>query len=424
MLLSIVLSLLLAVPFPTNGSALKENTQYVIKKSIDLQGRTITVPKGSTLVFKRRGSLSNGALKGEGALLENPKLESIHFFGSFVNKEIVISDRMDGETDFWGLLKAFPESKIILDKDITIGDSPKKDLELSQFVIEGNGHTIHVSACPHIRKADVRIENVVFDCRNAGEFVIYAIGEPGKSFAVRNCRFVNLPETTAICPRAYSNGVVIEECSLLGTLTAGSKRKNEYIGLILVYNCEGQVIVRNNVVKNCFGVAIDGLGFKPDERSSVLVENNEIDFVSNGGIAFVGGEVWNAVVRGNVISRTHALGAQFPKEIDGGPNSAINFHGFRNAVVEDNRVSDCPHSSCMDFDGSASGKVGIAKGTCLQVRNNKCKNAGNVALFYVQDVQFCQNAFESKAKKIVYTRLTKNVVIEGNTVNGKQAKIH
>ena len=125
MLLSIVLSLLLAVPFPTNGTALKENTQYVIKKSIDLQGRTITVPKGSTLIFKRRGSLSNGALKGEGALLENPKLKGIHFFGNFVNKEIVISDRMDGETDFWGLLKAFPESKIILDKDITIGDPHK-----------------------------------------------------------------------------------------------------------------------------------------------------------------------------------------------------------------------------------------------------------------------------------------------------------
>jgi hypothetical protein len=405
---------------PIQEQLAKSDTRYVFKNPIDLQGSNLLIPDGCILEFRGKGLLSNGTLTGNETMLKRPKLQKIRFNGTFANELITINNSFDAEFDFWNFIKCFPYADILLSKDIILPDAPEKDMTIHRLHINGEGHTITVCRCPILRDVDVWLKNITFDCTRAQEFIIYALGiTPEHRFSVCNCKFINVPEAMSLCPRAYSQ-VLIEGCSITGILDGDSRRTKEYISQILVYACNGRIIVRNNTLKNCFGIGINGIGYKPNEQATVLVEGNTIDYVANGGIVFSGGEVWNATVRNNHISHTHALGKQFDGEIDGGPNSAINFHGFYNVLIENNTIDNCPNSSSFDFDGSLSGKTGIEKGTGLVVQNNIITRSGGIAFFVVQDVKFANNTLQSanNADDQHYFDISgsRNLIIHGNNL--------
>ena len=46
---------------------------YTIKSTIDLKGQTVTIPSGSTVVFKKKGQIINGTIKGENAAVKADK---------------------------------------------------------------------------------------------------------------------------------------------------------------------------------------------------------------------------------------------------------------------------------------------------------------------------------------------------------------
>lgn len=404
---------------PIQQQLAKGDTRYIIKSPIDLQGRTIVVPASSILDFKRKGSLINGTLTGNETTLRNPRLRGILFKGSFANQEVTIDKHFDVETDFWNFIKCFPKADIILERDISLPNPSSKDITIDRFHIDGRGHTIKVQSCPILRNPDVKLLNVTFNCSNAQEQVIYAIGgRSDRHFVIRNCSFLSVPEVMTLCPRAYSD-VRIEECIISGILSPQSKRTKEAASQILIYSCDGVIVVKKNQIKNCYGAGIKGIGFKPDDNSDVLIEDNTIDNVANGGIVFAGGEVWNVMVRNNHISHTHALGKQFEGELNGATNSAINFHGFRNVVLESNTVTDCPNSSSLDFDGSIAGSSKVEKGTGLVVKNNSIIRSGRVALFSVQDVDFTSNSIQTDDNNDVLQTLvisgSDNLRIRGNT---------
>ena len=334
-------------------------------------------------------------------------------------KRVSVTPRSDKRAvDLWQILKDYPEAEVVLGGDIIVADAPAKDLTVPVFRVDGKGYTVKLGLFPVLRKTDVNIRNVVFDCENATEKVLYAIGaDKNKDFVVTNCVFKNPTEKNTLCARKYGN-VIIENCTIEGTLKPKSIRNKNSTAQILIYECTGSVTVRNNYIHHCFGVAIDCIGFSANKDNRVLIENNRIDMVSNGGIVFTGGDVWNATVRNNSICNTHCLGKQFKGEPDGGPNSAINFHGFRNAVVEDNRITNCPNSVCFDFDGSITGGKKVEKGTGLVVRRNVCENVGGIALFVIKDVEFKDNVLSSprdnKSSRYLAITGASNVEISGN----------
>lgn len=311
-------------------------------------------------------------------------------------KQILVTPHAnDRSVDLWRILKDYPGLEIVLDGDIVVVDAPANDMTIPTFKVDGKGHTIIVGKFPIMRTTEVKLNNVVFDCGKATDRIIYTIdADKNKEFVVRNCVFRNPTEKVSLCPRGFGN-VLIENCTFEGSLTSNSIRKEKSTAQVLLYECHGSVIVKNNNIHHCFGTAIEGIGFSADKDTRVLVENNQIDMVSNGGIVFAGGEVWNATVRNNTISNTHCLGQQFEGEVDGGPNSAVNFHGFRNVVVEDNIIKNSPKSVCFDFDGSIAGGKKIEKGTGLIIRRNVCDDAGAVALFVVKDVVFRDNVLSN-----------------------------
>lgn len=394
---------------PLESQLIREGECYLIDKALNLNGKTVKLPKGSTLEFKSKGCLTNGRIVGNETLIKNPKLQKVRFGGSFINTEINLSDEFDGETDFWGLLQAFPSAEIILAKDIILPESNDKSIEIRHFHLNGKRHTVTVRRFPVLKYADVLLVNTIFDCRKARERVISATGEnESRKFIVKNCTFKNVPEVFTLWPKLYKD-VVIEECSIYGILNDNSKSTIKNISQIRVQGCIGSVVVRRNTISNCFGTGISGCYFKPEDKTNVLFEENRIDHVTGGGIIFVSGAVRNAIVRGNHITRTHTLGIQFEDEIDGGPNSSINFHGFYNALVENNVIENCPNSFCFDFDGSFKGKDYIAKGKGLIVRGNKVLNSGPVALFVVEDVDFSCNRFEGR----IYHRTNSAILVMG-----------
>lgn len=429
-IVTVLLSLLLAtsvsgmpkvvlIPNQPLQEQLKQpNVRYVLKRPIDLHGAKLIIPSGSTLEFKCKGLLSNGTLKGDETTLKRPKVKDIRFDGTFVNTSVTLDDAFAAESDFWNLVRCFYKADIVLAKDITLPETPVKDMIAARFHLNGKGHTVAVQSCPILRGADVCIKDVVFDCTHAKEYVIYAMGVKSENrFVAQNCYFFNVPEAVSLCARAYS-GALVDDCTLFGNLSKEGRRTEQFSTQILLYSCKGDITVRNNSVKNCFGGAIKGIGFCADENSHVIIENNTIDNVTNGGIVFAGGEVWNVTVKGNHISRTHALGKEFDGELDGAINSAINFHGFRNILIENNEIDNCPLSSSLDFDGSIAGKTQIEKGTGLTVRNNRITNSGPIALFVVRDVDFVDNMINNgecnKSNDVISVWGSDNVIIHNN----------
>lgn len=401
-----------------NSQIHQEGNRYVVNSVFDLKGQTLILPKNSILSFSTGGRIVNGIVKGQFSEINNPQFNNIHFLGTFINEEIVIADSSFGKNpDFWGILSSFSNVTIVLKTNLFPDKCPLKDFKCSNLKIVGNGHTIRVHDFPIFRGAEVKIDNVIFDCGEATEFVLYSIGK-GNTFEITNCQFLNIPKIKhPLCPRAYSK-VCIENNIFKGKLQASSSRSSQFSSCILLYECSGIIHVKNNDISSCFGTAINGIGFTKEKNTKILVENNSIDRVSNGGIVFTGGDVWNVTVRDNRISNTHYLGNQFPKENNGGPNSAINFHGFHNVVVENNIISNCQNSSCFDFDGSLSGKNTVEKGSNLLVKGNTISRTCGAALYVVEDVLFENNVLETDkaniSQSIISVSGSKNIRIHRN----------
>ena len=114
------------VPF---GEQFKEdNTVYLIKEQIDLNGAMVIMPSNSTLKFKRKGLIANGTLQGnETHLSGRPHFDGVRLKGDFATREFCaswssarsISDFIEDVMNLGG------ESSIIVDCDITLSDQKR-----------------------------------------------------------------------------------------------------------------------------------------------------------------------------------------------------------------------------------------------------------------------------------------------------------
>jgi len=359
---------------------------YFVKGCIDLKGKNLNLPPKATIVF-RGGVITNGTITGNNNIIRNPRFHNVEFVGKFDNKEISLSKYSFGEkVEIGGIIRSFRNAKISLESDVNAFVRDGRDIYVDEFILYGNGHKLKLSKFPIIRCTNFTISNVFFDCSVSEDRFIYGIGK-GK-FKLQNCSFISIPEINLCCARGFSQ-VNMEYNTLKGQLTEKSKRTKEFVRNLFVYECSGNIIISGNTISNCYGIAISGIGFSPDETSKVIISNNVINQVSNGGIVINGGEVWNTQVKNNHIIGTYCLGRANFDENGGAQNSAVNFHGFRNLMIENNTIEDCPISSSIDLNGN------LDKGNHAVVKNNKMKNVGEVAIFLVNDVQFYGNEVSS-----------------------------
>ncbi|MCQ4875178.1 hypothetical protein [Butyricimonas paravirosa] len=344
---------------------LSKGQEYKLAKALDLKGKNWILPEGAILVCASKGKIKNGIIVGQNSSVENLRVESVRFTGSFESISISLQDDVDS---------------------LLYGITGVRALR-----ILGNGHLVRSTNFGLIRNVDVYFKDVMFDCSNCKDVFFYSIGNGMSTFVIEKCSFVNIPEIELLKPRNMLNPV-IRGCVFNGLLNGGTRRKSTIV-LNRFYGCKGDIVFEDNVVQDCYGVAVNGIEYSKKDEVTVSIKNNVIKNVSNGGIVFNGGEVTNIRVENNEISNVFCFGSQFDSEKGNAENAAINFHGFHDLHILNNTIRDCTNSLSLDLDGTASDGT-QEKGTHLVCAGNVMKNVLQSYLFGVQGAEFFGNQIE------------------------------
>lgn len=337
---------------------------YTLKTTIDLEGDQWVLPEGATIICSSRGTVKNGKVVGQNASINNLAIESVQLSGSFREVEIHLKTDIDSlfnNASIKGCLK-----------------------------ISGDGHSVSSTSFGILRDSDIELKNIRFDVSGTESPFLYAIGNGTNSFVIENCVFDNIPEIELLISRKMYNPT-IRNCEFYGNVQKG-KRIKATIALNRFYNCLGTIEFEDNSVKNCYGIAISGIGFSRNDSVMVRVRNNEIANISNGAIVFNGGEVSNVIVENNRISNIFCCGPELPGEKGIAENSAINFHGFNNLEISHNEIVDCTFSSALDIDGTSSdGRQ--EKGNGFICSENSFRNVLQSCFFGINDAIVSNNEF-------------------------------
>lgn len=344
---------------------LSKGQQYKLTKTLDLKGKDWILPESVTLVCASKGKIKNGIIVGQSSSVENLQVVSVRFTGSFESISISLQDDVDS------LLYSITGVRVLR--------------------IFGNGHTVRSTNFGLMRDVDVYFKNVIFDCSDCKDVFFYPIGNGMCTFVIEECSFVNIPEIELLKPRNMLNPV-IRGCVFNGLLNDGVRRKSTIV-LNRFYGCKGNIVFENNIVQDCYGVAVNGIEYSKKDGVTVSIKNNVIKNVSNGGIVFNGGEVTNIRIENNEISNVFCFGSQFKGEKGNAENAAINFHGFHNLHILNNTIADCTNSLSLDLDGTASDGT-QEKGKLLVCTGNVMRNVFQSCLFGVQDAEFFGNQIE------------------------------
>lgn len=370
------------------------NTVYEIRYDFDLDGGMVAIPAGCQLKFNG-GSISNGTLKGNGTEVKGVyQFDSVLFDGSFTNDCLTIGSGFTGAVDFYGILRSFAEASIYLEKDITV---TTKDVNtIPNLRLYGNGHTVKVVCLKCANTAEMQIENVFFDCSIAetpsgeGGF-LHIMGNATNTVNVQGCVFNNLP---ALVPATYFRNVknvYFERCDIIGTLDSSITAGTYGFGGVFLYNVPGRAKVCYNNISGVAGVAICALPGNYDS-TNYEIKGNIIDNIGKGGVVVNGGILSNCVVEDNVITNTN----QFQDANTAADRSAINFHGFKNIVISNNKINT-PYSAGIDLTGTENGVADqITRGIGAVVSGNTVV-AQSLSLMVVRDVTFCNNSVSLSA---------------------------
>lgn len=141
----------------------KTNTTYIIRYSYDLEGKTIEIPEGSCLLFKRKGAIQNGSIVFNNNLVSNELFDNIYSAKGKIRSDKLFAERygfFDDTEKLRFLLSQLTENvSLVLEhnKDYYINSlkSQSRVIYDEAFVrlvrsknisIIGNGSTIHDSA--------------------------------------------------------------------------------------------------------------------------------------------------------------------------------------------------------------------------------------------------------------------------------------
>lgn len=345
---------------------IKQSQTYIFSQTIDLQGNVWRLPKNSIIKGEQKSFLKNGIVVGDSSSLINVQLSNIKLSGNYKDIDITLMDDTD---------------TLIL-----------HNTSFQSLRINGNDHIIGTSNFGIIRNCDIRLYNISFDCKNAKNPFLYSISSKKNKFVVENCQFKNIPEIELLMPRGMQNPI-IRNCTFEGLVTSRVKRKQEKVALIRFYGCYGNVIFEGNTVHNCFGIAVDGIGFSEEKSNTLSIKNNVIKNVTNGGVVFNGGIIHNAVVEGNTISNVFCCGKLSDSDSRLAENSAINFHGFKKLAIRNNTIEDCIRSSAIDLDGTLSADVSVGKGEDVDIEGNTFNRIINPILYGVSNANISNNYF-------------------------------
>ena len=394
----------------------EENTIYEVRDSFSLAG-SFSMPSGCILYFNG-GKIQGGTLLGNGTLIAGDcQFDAVTFGGTFDNEDILVdSKHFLGSVDFFGICRSFSKAEIVLGMDIVV---TAKDVNLIPSLnLDANGHSIKIKCMAFSEGASVLVKNAKFDCSVAESTLLHMNGAEGgfldlygsgvEEIKIQNCIFSNIPGGfTFTYFRAVKN-VDVSGCAFVGTFNSESPLGGR---VLFFYNYYGKIVVENNSIKNCDGVAVAFLGAH-DNTCKVSISGNRIESIGEGGIVANGGIIYNADIHDNSIIDTNLSGNSGSAQY-----ANFNAHGFNNLRFYNNYVST-PNSG-LDIDGSQSGEVGPARGTGADIFGNIFVSCKAVALWVVDSLTFRDNTLTISDNINI---IGSNVVISNNIVKSTTTK--
>lgn len=149
------------------GQLIPASVIYIVNKPLDLNGKTIVVPQGSEIRFKRSGLLMNGKIVGNDTKLRGQVKIHCLFGGSFTNSEVPVSWLNNADNIFLAkqigsLFCLQNDCTLILDRDIILDGST---LAVNRVAIKGKKN-IH-NCCSFKVKGNVMLEGVMLSAFSA-----------------------------------------------------------------------------------------------------------------------------------------------------------------------------------------------------------------------------------------------------------------
>lgn len=331
------------------------NTIYVVKYSIDLGDKRITMPDNCVLQFRKKGKLRNGTIVGNRTIIEAKKK---HVF-----------DRIDIATNgTWNTQEGYPEwfgassnpendSKLAIQKAIDVSNT----CVLSQIYYTsyntptGRGDDKRVCAIAISKKnlKGLPASKLFIDAKfsNTERTSVFWVGDDvvidGVNIEYLNEDHSGWTGTQAGVYRVQGGNVTIQNTTLKGAMAAW----------INLQGCLGRdrFVIRNNYVHDCdCGLIIQGVQHQAGDVYSVklLMENNIIEkekerhseFVSFWGKCQGNGKVYytDIAIKNNKFSGGYRGGC-----ISGHPW----YNGLKGVVITDNEFYDCGACSFYNADG-------------------------------------------------------------------------
>lgn len=338
-----------------DAQLLNENAVYVIKRKINLKGKTIIMPHNSVLLFKSKGNLFNGTIVGNQTQIKAPK-------------RMIMSNLKISPEGTWNNNRGYPEwfgpcnknsfdAKSAIQNAIDVADTCvlSQTYFTSYDTPTGRGDDIRVCAIAISGKTLIgqSKSKLCIDAKhsNTERTSVFWIGDNVVIDGV-NIEFFNEDHsgwtgTQAGVYRIQGGNVTIKDTELHGAMAAW-------------INLEGKTGRRNYVIKDNFvhdcdcGLIIQGNQHQPNEVYDInlLMENNIIEkeknrhseMISFWGCAKDSGMVYytNVTIKGNKFSGGWQGGC-----ITGNQK----YNGLRKVTIKDNEFYDCGACSFYNCDG-------------------------------------------------------------------------
>ena len=337
------------------------NTAYIICQDYNLQGESVTIPEGCSLVFEG-GSISNGTLTGNDTYVElrqeTPAFNDVLLSGSFVAHKFPINAYSTNKLDYFNsFLQAFSGVELYLTEDYSateyLGQSDGATPQ--SLYIDGKGHKLTLYSFGANKMSDCSLKDITIEATHnitpknkwkSDKFNFGIVGSfDNSTILLDNVTFTN--ETGFAYFRGFKN-LEIKNC----------KEDGSYF---FVYDCNNVSFHNNEIVNAANGYYSIG---RMTEEGQVKIYDNVFRNISGGGAILSGGLKYNVSICNNVFDRVGSGGAM---------KSCINIHPRGTIVVSNNRISANEGASSLDIDAARVELYDDA--TKVTVKNNVIERA-------------------------------------------------
>lgn len=344
--------------------------QVVVKDTLDLHGKKWFTKPDCIIKCLDSGLIVNGEIVGDNAIGKDLHVSNVSFSGMFSDMSLTLFSDVDSLF--------------------------RSNFQFKSLKIEGRDHIVSNTQFGLVRDADVSIKNTTFDCSNLQSSFLYLISTHQNLLCLDNCNFTNIPEVDFLIPRGIKN-LVIQNCSFTGTVNPDSKPTKTSVVVCRFYECLGKLSFESNEIRNCFGIAVDGIGFRKEQDTNISISNNIIDNVTKGGIVFNGGVVHNVVIAHNRISNVNCLSGKLLDNASSAENSAINLHGFNKLKITNNIITNVVNASAIELNGI---RGNTWSGENVIITGNEFNTISRIVLLGIKEADMSENSFSFSKKAI------------------------